>query len=59
MNTTKGPAERMPDRLPGEFECRHCGEPVDMHDPECEDYEAPGNDNDETEAEWLDRRLGW
>ena len=39
-------------------ECEHCGE-TDGHDPDCQDYEAPENDDCETEAEWLDRRLGW
>jgi hypothetical protein len=38
--------------------CEHCGE-TDGHDPDCQDYEAPENDDCETEAEWLDRRLGW
>ena len=38
--------------------CEVCGE-TDGHDPDCQDYEAPENDDCETEAEWLDRRLGW
>jgi hypothetical protein len=46
----------MPDNDP--TECEHCGE-TDGHDPECQDYEAPESDDCETEAEWLDRRLGW